>query len=164
MILEEYKQKLFTDKEFRNAQGRCIVCGQNVKDREIALFRGLIDALYKVYCWCGENRKHEFHTKEIKHLLGTTEYARFGDLVRFGGLLYKPENDDGDKEKAFYGLNMARAKEFFAGQREIPAWITINQLTNEIIDSKYVTIKDFPDLYRFLDEKGLYDPGKAKLL
>lgn len=151
-----------TDKTFRNNIGNCQLCGQNIKDREVGLYQGLIDALYAVYCWCGEKRKHEFHTKEIKHLLGKNEYARFGDLVRFGGIVYKPEGDDG-KEKGLFGINMARAKEFFAGTRQIPVWIVLNQLTNEIEDAKYVSVGEFPSLVQLLNEKGLYDYEKIKL-
>lgn len=152
-LQSEYKNNT----ELRNRVGNCQLCGQNIKDRTVTLYRGLIDALYEIYCWCGQKRVHEFRTKDIKHMLGKNEYARFGDLVRFGGIVYKPKTEDKKSEKAYFGINMARAKEFFAGQREIPLQITLNQLTNEIIDAHYVTVKDFPDLVQLLNEKGLYD-------
>lgn len=151
-----YKQHMRTNKEFRNRLGKCPICEQNIKDRHITLYKGLINALYLVYCYLGEKRKHEFYTKDIKHLLGKNEYARFGDLVRFGGIIYKPKGNDG-AEKAWFGMNMARAREFFAGFREIPIQITLNQLTGEIEDAKYVKVSDFPELYTMLNEKGLYD-------
>jgi len=90
-------------------------------------------------------------------MLCKNNYARFGDLVRFGGIVYKTKDDDGNKVKAKYGLNMKRAKEFFSGQREIPVQITLNQITNEIIDSHYVKVNDFPTLNNLITAEGLYD-------
>lgn len=155
-LKEQYRQ----DHEYRNRMGNCQLCGQNIKDRSVALYQGLIDCLYKVYCFCGEKRVHEFRMKDIKHLLGKNEYARFGDLIRFGGLVYKPKGDTEQSEKAFYGLNMERCKEFFSGQREIPVQITLNQLTNEILDAKYVKVGNFPELSQMLTAQGFYDYQK----
>lgn len=89
--------------------------------------------------------------------LGKSDYARFGDLVRFGGLVYKPKDKGGETRKALFGINMARAKEFFSGTREIPVQITLNQITGEIIDSHYVKVNDFPSLSKFIKANGLYD-------
>jgi hypothetical protein len=55
---------------------------------------------------------------------------------------------------------MARAKEFFHGYREIPVQITLNQITNEIIESKYVKVNEIPQLVTYLGEHGLYDYDK----
>lgn len=133
------------------------MCHSNVEDRNVSLYKELIDALYQIYIWCGKNRRHEFETKEITQFLGKSDYARFGDLVRFGGLVYKPKDQYGETRKAWFGLNMARAKEFFSGVREIPVQITLNQLTGEIIDSHYVKVGDFPKLSNFIKANGLYD-------
>jgi hypothetical protein len=141
----------------RNEIEFCPLCGASIKDRTISLYKGLIDALYAVYCWCGEKRKHEFETKEIKHLLGMNEYARFGDLVRFGGIVYKPEG----KEKAHFGINMKRARDFFHGEYQIPMQITLNQITNEIINATYVKVDDFPSLVELFNEEGTYDHEKV---
>lgn len=147
------RHKLLNDREYRNNISNCPVCGSNIQDRTVSLYKGLIQALYDVYCWCGKERRHEFDTKDIKHLLGKNEYARFGDLVRFGGLVYK-------REKAQYGLNMKRCKDFFHGDYKIPVQITLNQITNEIIDRHDVSVGEFPDLAFFLNERGLYDYEK----
>jgi hypothetical protein len=153
------KAQMASDSALRNRIGNCPMCGANIKDRTVTIFRELIDALYEVYKWCGEKRVHEFSMKDIRHLLGRNEYARFGDLVRFGGIVYKPKIE-GSSEKAHYGMNMARAKEFFSGNYEIPIEITLNQITNEIIGSKYVKVTDFPTLSQMITEKGLYDYNK----
>jgi len=55
---------------------------------------------------------------------------------------------------------MGRAKEFFAGARQIPVQITLNQITNEIVDAHYVSIKDFPSLNSLITAEGLYDYEK----
>lgn len=144
----------------RNHLKRCPLCHSNIADRKVALYKELVDALYKVYVWCGKNRIHEFETKDIKGFLDKSNYARFGDLVRFGGIVYKPTGDDGETHKASFGINMSRAKEFFSGQREIPVQITLNQITNEIIDAHYVKIGDFPKLINLITAEGLYDYEK----
>lgn len=131
-----------------------------VQHRTISLYRGLISCLYRVYCWCGEKKVHEFKRKEVNHLIGKVEYARFGDLIRFGGLVYKPKDNDGKSHKAEYGINMARAKQFFANEYKIPVQITVNQITNEIIAATYVSVKDFPSIVEFLTKDGLYDYEK----
>lgn len=116
--------------------------------------------MYNVYVWCGKNNRHEFTTKEITEFLGKSNYARFGDLVRFGGIVYKTKTEEGERQKAHYGINMRRAKEFFSGTREIPVQITLNQITNEIVDAHYVTVRDFPNLSNLINAEGLYDYEK----
>jgi len=166
MTLDKYKERMRGSEryimekrmihEHRNDIGRCPYCNANIKDRKVALYRELINALYRIYCWCGQERRHEFEMKDVKHLLGKNEYARFGDLVRFGGIVYKPKND-GKSEKALYGINMARAKQFFRGERDIPLQITLDQISGEIIDEIRGKVYDFPDLISLLNEKGMYD-------
>jgi hypothetical protein len=158
MEIAELKKEVL-DK--RNEIEFCPVCGANIKDRTVSLYKGLIDALYKIYCWCGEKRRHEFETKEIKHMLGMNEYARFGDLIRFGGIVYKPEGENKTHEKAHFGINMGRARDFFKGEYKIPMQITLNQITNEIIEATYVKVSDFPELLELITEKGLYDYEKV---
>ena len=140
----------------RNVLKKCPYCNSAIQDRKASLHKQLIDALYRVYCWCGKNRKHEFHTKDIKHLLGKTEYNRFGDLVRMGGIIYRPKVE-GKSKKAFYGIHMGRAKEFFNGQRDIPIQITLDQITGEILGEVRGKIGEFPDIQAFLTKEGLYD-------
>lgn len=149
--------------ELRNDLKKCPFCNSCIEDRTVSLYKGLIDALYKVYCWCGEHRKHEFSTKDIRHLLGRNEYARFGDLVRFGGLVYKPKID-GRSRKAEFGLNMVRTSEFFAGTRDIPVQIVLNQITGEIISEVRCKVNDFPELMEFINEHGLYEYDKKVTL
>ena len=160
----EWKERLAWDSKLRNKLKRCPVCNHNVADRKVTLYRELISALYEVYKWCGQKECHEFMTKDIKHLLSKNNYARFGDLVRFGGIVYKPKDkESGESRKALFGLNMARAKEFFRGERKIPVQITINPITKEIVDSEYVTIGEFPSLVELLDKDGIYDIKRIKV-
>ena len=160
MISELEKQIILAK---RNEIERCPCCNGNIKDRKISLYKGLVDALYSVYTFLGRKRAHEFKMSEIKHLLGKNEYARFGDLVRFGGLLYKPKVE-GKSKKAFYGLNMARANEFFKGKRTIPIQITLNQITNEIVDQVNAYYWEFPSLRELMKKDGRYDYEKDVLV
>jgi len=158
MEKEQVKQYIL---ENRNKIKICPFCNSRIEDRVISLYSGLIEALYKIFKWCQEKRRHEFETKEIKHFLGRSEYARFGDLVRFGGLVYKPTTE---KRKAFFGLNMERCEKFFKGDYSIPAQLVINQITNEVEAESYVKIHDFKKLplYKFLKEHGLFDDKKVQ--
>ena len=153
MELEELKKQVL---ENRNEMCRCPICNSNIKDRVVSLYSGLINTLYKVYCWCGEKRRHEFENKDVQHLFNKNDYARFGDLIRFGGLVYKPENKNGA-----YGLNMERTKEFFEGKRSIPIQLVLNQITNEIVAATYIYVYEFPNILEFLNKDGLFDYEKV---
>lgn len=161
MISELDRQRIL---DSRNEIERCPCCNGSIKDRKIALYKGLIDALYRVYTYCGQKRAHELKMGEIKHLLGKNEYARFGDLIRFGGIVYRPKDGEGKYMKAHYGINMARAHEFFKGERTIPVQITLNQITNAIIDQTDAYYYEFPSLISLMKENGLYDHEKEVMV
>lgn len=136
----------------KNARGEikhCESCGSIVSEREISLYRGLVDSLWKVFKWCKENNIHEFETKKVRHLLGQINYARFGDWVMFGGLVYK-------KEKAHYGLNMERCEEFFKNRYAIPMRVWKNPVTGEIRPEEKHFSRDIPSLVKLLDVDGYY--------
>ena|SRR3990167_3734234 len=130
---------------------KCPTCGHNVDKREILLYRGLVGALSRVYGFSISQGKHEFAMKEIRHLLGRNEYARFGDWVMFGGLVYK-------KEKASYGLNVERCKEFFQGKLAVPTKIWKDPVTGELEKLESKLIYEIPKLFAMLDSTGLYWP------
>jgi len=154
MKLTRIRGYLAIHKEEREHLGNCPVCGANIKDRTVTLYKGLMRDLYKVYLYLLKNGKHEFNIKEVKGLLGKNEYARFGDLVRFGGVIYKPS-----EQKGLFGMNMERAEGFFKGTYRIPLQIVLNQITNKIESSTYATIRDFPELKALLTVDGRYDPN-----
>ena len=146
---EPWKQRLIV---VRNDVKICPLCGHNVEDRTVTIYKELVYDLSKVYAWCKERNVHYFKMKDIKHILDKNNYARFGDLVRFGGLVFK-------YAKGNYGLNMDRCRAFFKGTYKIPVQITINQITGETVSKEEVDIKHFPELYRLLNPDGLYDPS-----
>ncbi len=125
---------------------RCPHCGSITSLRKISLYIGLLKSLHSVYQWCLKRGVHDFTTAEIRGLLGQVSYTRFGDLVMFGGLVYK-------HKKASYGLNMERCQEFFAGIRMIPGYVMKNPITGEIQPHDYKKFHEFPHLSQFLDEQ-----------
>ena len=156
--LSTMKVKMVNDRVYRNNLDRCPLCDSNVKDLKRALYKELINTLYEVYKWCGQHRRHEFEMKDVKHLISKTNYTRFGNLHRFGGIVYRPKDPKTEQtKKGLFGINMKRAKAFFNGEYEIPVQIILNPITDEIIDAKYVKISEFPGLVNLLDEHGLYD-------
>ena len=134
----------------KQEHNRCPYCNRIIDKREIALYRGLIESLGKIYKWCKVKGIHEFTMKHVKGLLGHNDYARFGDLVLFGGLVYK-------NGRARYGLNMERCEDFFAGKTKIPTKILKDPITRELEKLEYKTVRDIPGLMKFLNEEGLYE-------
>lgn len=131
---------------------KCPTCGQNISEREIALYRGLVVALWKVFNFLGEKGSgYKFSRKEIKHLFTEEgETARFGDWVFFGGLVFK-------YAKGQYGLNIERCESFFRGEYEIPIRVWKNPVTGEIKREDYRTIHKIPKLIECLNEDGSYN-------
>ncbi len=140
--------------DHRNKLKNCPYCNNKIEDRIISLYAEIIENLLSIYRWCGENKRHEFDTKDVRDLMTRNGYARFGDLVRFGGLVYK-------QGKTHYGLNMERCKQFFAGEYTIPIQIVLNQITNEIVASTYKRVSDFQGLGALLDSHGMYEYKKV---
>ena len=132
---------------------RCPHCGQVISIREIALYRGLIGALYRVFSWAkARGGDYRFTRKGIKHLLrNENDTARFGDLVMFGGLVFK-------EGKAHYGLNFERCEAFFRGQYKIPMRILKDPITGNLTPEEYKTINEIPGITKFLDGEGTYVP------
>jgi hypothetical protein len=130
-------------------KGRCTKCGHITDKREIALYKGLFEALGMVYEWCKKNNTHAFKMRDIRGLIGHNEYARFGDWVFFGGLVYKDE-------KAHYGLNMDRCEDFLFGSKIIPIAGWKDPITGEFTASRWGNRNEVPGLNKFLDEKQMY--------
>jgi hypothetical protein len=130
---------------------RCPTCGSIVSRREIALYRGLIVALYRVYEYVSlRGEGYRFTRKEIKHLLKSeNDSARFGDLIFFGGLVFK-------EGKAHYGLNMERCREFFRNNLAIPTKIWKDPITNELEKTDYRKLRQIPSILEKLDAEGFY--------
>lgn len=134
-----------------NSEGRevCHSCGQTINNREISLFSGMVKALFEVAKWCKDNNQYEFTRKDIKHLLKDDgQIARFGDWVLFGGIVYK-------KGKGHYGINIDRARKFYANQLEIPI-VVLKSPKGDISPIKTGKILDVPNLSTFLDENLMF--------
>lgn len=128
----------------------CPHCGQKIRgERQIALYSGLVFTLKRVYQWCKESDKHEFSRKDIKGLFikNENDTARFGDLVMFGGLVYK-------HGKGKYGLNMERCRDFFLDKYEIPTIIWKKGAT--IRKENYKKLSEIPNLLSLLDNESNY--------
>lgn len=132
---------------------RCPYCGQTVSKRRINLYLGLIIALKRVWWWCQTHGTHEFSRKDIKPFLrNENDTARFGDLVYFGGLLYK-------KGKGKYGLNMERCQAFFQDKYPIPTVVIKDPITKMVEPRDYRTMSTIPNLMHLMSKEGQYLVG-----
>lgn len=146
MTKEEYKEYLIKN---RNAIKYCPLCNSNIQDRTVTIYKELINDLHKVFKHCQYTGNYYFKMKDIKDILNKNNYARFGDLCRFGGIVFKVS-------KGNYGLNIERCQAFFEGRYKIPVQITLNQITNEVVDKVEVDINHFPALRDLLNKDGQY--------
>ena len=135
--------------EHRNELKRCPICNSSIQDRTISLFKELIFDLYKVYKQCELRGNYYFTMKDIRHLLNKNTYARFSDICRFSGLVEK-------HKKNHYYINSTKCEQFFRGELEIPVEICINQITNQIVSQKSITVDKFPELRTMLTQDGFY--------
>ena len=137
----------------RDDRETCPLCGSTVSERGIALYRGLVLSLGRVYLYVQRRGGgYRFSRKEVKGLFrNENDTARFGDLVMFGGLVFK-------EGKAKYGLNMERCEQFFNNQYRIPTKIWKNPVTGELRKEDYRTLSEIPGLHEMLDEDGFYQP------
>jgi hypothetical protein len=88
--------------------------------------------------------------KDIRSMIGHNEYARFGDWVMFGGLVYK-------RGKANYGLNMERCRKFLTNSEKVQTVVWKDPMTKEIIPSEWKYAKDVPGLLKFIDNLGMFE-------
>lgn len=156
---EKTEDVSFSSKSASNSEDerpRCSHCHQTIKERyKITLTRHMVVSMRNVYMWCGENKRHTFRRYEINHLLAKDETgkqgAHFGDLVYFGGILYKIK-------KGVWGMHMRRAKAFLHGEKMIntEAWKTPGEEGAEEFAPKFVSqVKDIKEL---LDENYFFVP------
>lgn len=132
-----------------NKKEYCPTCGHIISEREIALFQGMVNALWRAMKWSKEKEIHEFEMGDVKHLFSQIEYARFGDWVLFGGLVYK-------KGRGKYGLNLQRCHDFFSGVLAIPTTIWKNPVTKMIRKENYMTIDRIPSILEMLNQDREY--------
>jgi len=128
---------------------RCLACGHIISLREVTLYSGMVSVAYRVFKWCEKKGRHEFRTKEVKHLFTTSDSARFGDWILLGGgIFYK-------NKRGYWGVNMQRADLFFKGQYKIQKHILKNPTTGEIVkQGGEISIDEVPNLNEFLSENG----------
>lgn len=129
----------------------CPRCGQSVNERQITLFVGMVEGLWKVFKYCEAKGSYTFKKKDIKHLLGDVVSANFAYWRWFGGLAYNPDGIAGH-----YGLNEQRCRDFFAGKLQIPTVLWKNPLSDGIRREDYRYIQAIPNLSEFLDENEQY--------
>lgn len=129
---------------------KCEKCGSIISEREIALYRGLVSALWRVYKWCKEKGVKEFRRKDIKHLFtNENDTARFGDWIHFGSLMVK-------YGKGRYGLIMETCDEFFAGRYAVPIRVWKNPITGELRREEFKKIGEIPSILTLLNEDQEY--------
>lgn len=127
-------------------------CGNKhiISERQIPLLAEMVNSMVLVYQWAKQKGVTEFRRRDIKHLFNTeTQTAHFGDLVYFGGIMYK-------EKRGFWGINFERCEAFMRGEKEVPVEVWKNPSTGEIRHGEYVTIRKVPNVVKYLDENEEY--------
>ncbi len=131
---------------------RCSHCGSTLSLRSISLYRGMVEALWKVFKYTGERGSTRFTRKEIKHLLAGNENttARFGDWVMFGNLIHK-------EGKGKYIINREYCEKYFLNEYQIPNTIWKDPISGEVVEREdYRYARDTKSIREFLDEDDMY--------
>lgn len=142
----------------RNEMKYCPFCNHHIEDRTESIYSELIAAMYRVMRWCEQKQTHEFKLAEVRHLLGPVNYARFGNLVHYGGVIYPIKNERGTRKRGYFGMNLQRAREVFANQRPFPMAKKYNVITSQTIEETTVYVKEIPALAQFINSDGEYRP------
>lgn len=163
ILTQEQRERIH---DMRNELGKCPGCNSNIKDRTIEITEELVEAVRRVYRYCGAHQCHEFKMRDVSTLFTKTQYCRFGDMVRCSnGIIYRPDDPDEPEAKHLrrgaYGMHMARAREFFNGEREMHLQILVDQITGKrVAVLKEAKIGEFPALKELLTADGFYEPNK----
>lgn len=135
----------------------CPHCGQTINERQIVLFTGMVQALWKVLRWCESHQQTRFSRKEIKGLFeNENQVARFGDWILFSDILKR------DGSKGHYQINIGKAKDFFTNRLTIPTILWKDPITGNLRSEEWKAIRDIPNLTEFLDQNYDYITRYAK--
>lgn len=127
----------------------CPTCGQNIADYKITLHKGVLRELWKVMRWCKEKNRAGFKRNEVKHLtIDTTNFARFGDLKYFGGLIRA-------ERKGHWEINIVACEAFFKGETAIPMHVWKNPVDGRITGvGEMRRVHEMPELWDYLNADG----------
>ena len=127
-----------------------------VSSRKIPISKNMVRGMNLVYNYCKERSpeasEYRFTRKEVKHLFGNDETltATFGNLVYFGGILFKYNRGN-------WGIHMDRARLFLQNNATVPEYVTKHPITGEITKSESrVLMKHVKGMREFLDSRGEY--------
>jgi hypothetical protein len=131
----------------------CECCGATINTYEISLNTSMVRSLLRVMAHAERTGRLTFGRSEIAHCIkGSSENARFGDWVHFGGILFKPDG------KGSWGINLLRAQDFVAGKTQIKIKGFKRENKPGLIEGseEYGYIQDIPKIQQFLDENNDY--------
>jgi len=131
----------------------CACCGRVLSKRKVSITKDMVFGLRQVYKHCKETGDYRFRRRDVKALFGANETltATFGNLIYFGGILFKPD----DKKRGYWGINMQRAELFFANQLLVPEYVIKDPVTNVIeYSTSRVVMSNVKGIYDFLDANG----------
>jgi len=129
-------------------------CGHRhvLNPRKIAITKDMVFGLKQVFEHCKRSGDYHFRRRDVKALFGANETltATFGNLIYFGGILFKP-----DGKRGYWGINMQRAELFFANQLLVPEYVIKDPVTNVIeYSTSRVVMSNVKGIYDFLDANG----------
>lgn len=113
----------------------------------------MVRALWNVFQYCKQTGRHEFTRKELDPLLEKgTQYANFGYWKWWSaGLVYTP-TIDGKTGRGYWGFNVERIDQFFAGQYKVwsQVWVKGKGKTRDYKTEAPVTIDEIEGISKFI--------------
>ena len=145
----------------RNKLKNCPCCDRIIEDQTVSYSAELFEDLHKVWKWCEEKGKFEFYMRDIRNIIRTSNYGTFAHLTYAGGLVSRPEAQDGQPKKGLYGINQERIGQFYRQLHRVPVWIRYNPITGKTLETRYDTLENIPKLREYLTETGDFNPAQV---
>ena len=138
----------------QNKETHTCDCGHvhTISKRKISISSTMVRGLAIAYDYCKNRGDWHFTRKEIKHLFGGDETltATFGDLIYFGGILFKP-----DGKRGHWGINFDRAELFLNNRATVAKYVIKDPVTKEVTPSETrVLMKQVKGVASMLDDEG----------
>lgn len=129
----------------------CPTCGQSTNKREISVYRGMVNMLYRVWQWCESTGVwHDIRSRDVfQFAANRNESVRFADWRTICPSLV-------GGRKGYYSFSQKNLRAFFTGKVRLACTALKNPLTKEITRYDHRYVHEVANLGEFLNENEEY--------